>query len=92
MTELKPCPFCGAPAELEGVYMFGSTVWFVNCLNPECEIRPGTGHYDTKDEAVKVWNRRAVEDLREELRQMTERYHRAAEALHVMREDEEEFQ
>ena len=88
--ELKKCPFCGAEAELEGVYMFGATVWFVNCTNPDCEVRPGTNHYDTKEEAVRAWNKRDCEATCEELLDMRNRYHRAAEALYLAREDDEE--
>lgn len=63
MNELKPCPFCGGGAvihhcgELENETMavvFGSKVG-IHCRN--CHI--ATMPYETKNEAIEAWNRRA---------------------------------
>jgi len=47
--ELLPCPFCGEKAELEGQYLNGKYVEWVQCRNRECGA-------SAKPEA---WNRRA---------------------------------
>ncbi len=59
--ELKPCPFCGGKAILD------SHGRYVYCTNQHsnCDIRPHTKFYDTPDEAVQAWNKRAI--LTEEL-------------------------
>ena len=56
--KLKPCPFCGEEAVLD---YFDDDEWYVYCPNLEgdCEIRPSTKFYQTKQEAIDVWNRRA---------------------------------
>ena len=53
MEELKPCPFCGGEAE-----DFGVDVFWVTCKN--CHI--GTESFDTLQEAIEAWNRRANND------------------------------
>ena len=54
MIELKPCPFCNAPAKyFRG---FGNT-WGVQCTF--CEVYKGG--YDTKEIATERWNRRVNE-------------------------------
>ena len=55
MTELKPCPFCGGEAtvqEWEGGY-------YIECLNPDCDVSPATADFDAEKEAIVAWNRRA---------------------------------
>lgn len=53
---LKPCPFCGADAEmvadLDGSY-------YASCSSMDCLIGPETPHYPDEQEAVDTWNRRA---------------------------------
>jgi len=77
MTEahLLPCPFCGGEASPHGYQHFGKplteTFWkgdrpitkayFCNC--PSCgvsNICSGIG-YETREEAIAAWNRRAPE-------------------------------
>lgn len=48
--ELKPCPFCGAPAELKEI----SGRWTVKCTK-ECA---GTRIFNDKHKPIEVWNRR----------------------------------
>lgn len=72
--ELKPCPFCGGEASPHGYQHFGKplteTFWkgdrpitkayFCNC--PSCgvsNICSGIG-YETREEAIAAWNRRAT--------------------------------
>jgi hypothetical protein len=66
MPDLKPCPFCGAPAELtehspaEG---YGSHFWgyVVACTGGDCGAQAGDAHdpWATAELATKAWNRRA---------------------------------
>lgn len=49
--ELKPCPFCGAEAELKEI----TGRWTAKCTK-ECV---GTRIFKDKQKAVEVWNRRA---------------------------------
>lgn len=58
MTELKPCPFCGSPAEL----VKSGSGWYVECTsrNPAvCRCYPWTGYFDIPLYAIEAWNRRA---------------------------------
>lgn len=61
--KLKQCPFCGGEAEL--VYTTTSTPKpYVKCkfgamLTPKCEACMYPWMYDTEEEAVEAWNRRA---------------------------------
>ena len=60
MTELKPCPFCGAKAEVRQKRALNT--WIVECSNLLCPASYMIGmDYDTEDEAIEVWNRRAEE-------------------------------
>lgn len=54
MTELKKCPFCGGEAKIMGVGR-DDICKFVYC--GECLAE--TGAYDTTEEAIEAWNRRA---------------------------------
>ena len=56
MRELKPCPFCGGEAEIE---MDDCWYWNYHVFCQECKI--GTDYYNTADEAIEAWNRRAGE-------------------------------
>lgn len=63
MTELKPCPFCGSKAKIFDT-MDGE--WYVSCSQSEyqetgiiCSCIPSTWIYDTKEDAIEAWNRRA---------------------------------
>lgn len=54
MTELLPCPFCGAPARDDLLPHAGGPGW-VQCSECECDQHIS----DTLEEAVARWNRRA---------------------------------
>jgi hypothetical protein len=62
MSELKPCPFCGADVEWE-TGGFGERFPF--CTNNNCGARFGTGIWVTsgiEDALEKAWNTRPTED------------------------------
>ena len=52
-TQLKPCPFCGGQARLNGSYYFD-----VECT--ECGIRTAPSSSDA--EVIKLWNTRTKEE------------------------------
>jgi hypothetical protein len=54
MDELRPCPFCGAPAQMRHV----ENTWWVECSDDNCPAFCS----NTKGEAIAAWNRRADED------------------------------
>lgn len=57
MVELKPCPFCGAKAEL----FQSGRMWAVQCSaeSPtECPCKPWSHYMDTPELAIEAWNRR----------------------------------
>lgn len=49
--ELKPCPFCGGHAIIDGC---DDTLWIVICK----ECNASIGYKETKEEAIEEWNRR----------------------------------
>ena len=55
--DLKPCPFCGAPATLKNNKRLRYCE--IACENPECDVRASlvTG---SEASAVAAWNRRAA--------------------------------
>lgn len=59
MAELKPCPFCGDSAFLCDIPYSCEpgrlVMWAVECNG--CHTT--TFEYDTKEEAIEAWNRRA---------------------------------
>ena len=64
MTELLPCPFCGAVPD--AAYFAGE--WFVGCRHP---YMIGGMHNvavsaPDRDEAVRIWNTRWVDDRLED--------------------------
>jgi formate dehydrogenase maturation protein FdhE len=54
--ELISCPFCGGEASLTHVEFNDGDIWY----NPNCEVCNGgwNENYETKEEAVKAWNKR----------------------------------
>ena len=61
MTELKPCPFCGAANPIVNVYK-ARKGWEANVQCENCLVLMPSITYDDKDEAeeaaIKEWNRR----------------------------------
>ena len=56
MTELKPCPFCGAIARLARLYNGGECAY---CPNEDCAVQPELKGYLEPEEAITAWNTRA---------------------------------
>lgn len=58
-SELKPCPFCGGKAIMEGKHTTAGTCYVVRCANPEnCPAdNVKTKKYFIRAIAVAVWNR-----------------------------------
>ena len=54
-NELKPCPFCGESEYVTVQKMLTRKRWYVHCGNCRCR----TAQYLDRQEAIKVWNRRA---------------------------------
>ena len=50
--ELKPCPFCEGKAEITSYH---NAVIFVQCTDCYATFP----HFDSKEEAIEAWNRRA---------------------------------
>ncbi len=55
--ELKPCPFCGSSDIIFEHFLY-EEVWG-KCKN--CGAQSGAAEGKTKDEAIKVWNRRTAD-------------------------------
>lgn len=63
--ELKPCPFCGGPAEIDSIEFrhpdeYGNDITFsVSCQDKGCiGWFTGCEGYGTRDAAVRAWNKR----------------------------------
>lgn len=53
--EPLPCPFCGSKPEVKHYEYIGQ--WRIVCNG--CEMMPMTGQHYSRDEVVRVWNKRA---------------------------------
>lgn len=62
MNELKPCPRCGATRGLYVLYDEHDMEWFVFCDG--CKTSLHNEYNDTREEAVRIWNRRAERTCR----------------------------
>ena len=60
-TELFPCPWCNQVPKVslmvDAECLAGD--YTVDCLNADCVCAPGTSIYETKEEAINAWNKRA---------------------------------
>lgn len=59
IEELKPCPFCGRKAWIIDTGNYPRTFYRIVCQS--CRTKQGK-FYDTEEESIKAWNRRAGED------------------------------
>jgi len=55
--ELKPCPFCGQKPD---VWDTNEGLFYIDCINEDCTIKPGTPEPRRLSEAMLIWNRRSV--------------------------------
>ena len=63
--ELKPCPFCGRkPSKVREIHTptISNTFYRVECKAPlsKCGVNPQTRFFESRDAAIKAWNRRAT--------------------------------
>ena len=63
MNELKPCPYCGADAELSHWTPFtNEKISYIKCRNYECQARTKSFMMSfaesSNDKAILAWNRR----------------------------------
>lgn len=56
MSELKPCPFCGGEAYIQGGEN-EDCPWFIDCNKCQCEIEYFSV---TKQQAIDAWNERKL--------------------------------
>ena len=71
LEEMKPCPFCGEPAETHQAFIpwLQRFAWIIGCDGNWGSGCPGyvwkmTPVYLTEEQAARVWNRRANDDQR----------------------------
>ena len=60
MSELKPCHVCGATSGLYVLEDYEGLEWYVFCDN--CKTSVHSEHALTKEDAIKVWNTRYVDE------------------------------
>ena len=60
-TAMKPlpCPFCGAAPVINSYVIKGVKFWNVGCENDDCAVDVETADFESEDEAVMAWNKRA---------------------------------
>lgn len=57
--DLKLCLYCGKPPQIIHDNIGGHHFWSVECANDdECQVKITTNDFETKAEAIKVWNTR----------------------------------
>ena len=60
--ELKPCPFCGAAANLETITdVFHRTAYMAVCGDDGCPVHPASDPFADPTEAATAWNTRPGE-------------------------------
>jgi hypothetical protein len=58
---LKPCPLCGADAEMHYEKLCGTTIYMVKCSADKCQCQE-MGWHETETDATNVWNTRPIDD------------------------------
>jgi restriction alleviation protein Lar len=59
MSDLKPCPFCGGPAEIKAwANQYGQQGWAANCTRDECYARISYGDDCEREHVAGLWNER----------------------------------
>lgn len=57
--EIKPCPYCGQPGKISRT---GVGNYYIRCDNVNCEVLPTTTSKKRLIEAIRVWNRRPLDE------------------------------
>jgi len=88
MIDLRPCPFCGAPAALQKIDRM--EWWRVICSNNECGAEVWSRYADGHgmEHAVEKWNRRMDEKTPKEM--LEENLARMREEDHDVNEESED--
>ena len=60
--KLKPCPFCGSPAQLcehrSRFFLITKSTYWVRCSYRKCKMMLRTPDNESKEEAIGIWNNR----------------------------------
>ena len=59
--KLKPCPFCGGEAVLKDSFLSDDS-FIVRCTKCYAQTDAFISNFDTPEEAIAAWNRRAKND------------------------------
>ena len=59
MKQLLPCPFCGKEPEIDRYKIKGIMHWNVSCMNDHCLVHVETDDFESEEEAIGAWNKRA---------------------------------
>ena len=57
--KLLPCPFCGKEPEIDQYKIQGVMLWNVACMNDDCLVEVETEDFESEEDAIKAWNKRA---------------------------------
>ena len=63
--ELKPCPFCGADADIEEIDAVLGVRKSAGCNTETCQGYQSSATFATRREAAEAWNTRAAESEKE---------------------------
>ena len=58
--EIKKCPFCGVRAYAHKIA--GTNFYDAHCGNEDCGVQPRTVRCESREKAIKMWNRRVDDD------------------------------
>lgn len=65
--KLRPCPFCGFPAQTKAWEECGKKWFIVECGWGFCDVQPVVTRQETYEQAAKIWNgENATKDFIEE--------------------------
>ena len=60
-TKLKPCPFCGSPAQIEPWHGESPTTVLISCSNEYCKVGPMVCG-ESEKKAMGYWNKRKIKE------------------------------
>ena len=50
-----PCPFCRSEVKVDKLVSYE---YYVHCTNSDCDMKPKSRLFSSKDEAITAWNKR----------------------------------